>query len=192
MLPTPTPPLREGSSLRQPGYDIPVYKDSFCLPPSHKPPDIPINPLTPEYHLPNTKNVPVDVNEIEPEVNMDFEEAAQQLDKIIHEAYERPGMDYLQESSKLQTHVDGKVIIQWYLPIQADLDKILKIIQGKCIKGYTLAIEVKEIQARYLKSLSINDIYLSLVQNRLPSSKAAIRRPKILAERCLLLDSFIS
>ena len=47
---------------------------------------------------------------------------------------------------------------------------------------------VKEIQAGYLSSSYFKDIYLYLVQNKLPSSKAAIRKVEMLAEKYILLD----
>ena len=42
--------------------------------------------------------------------------------------------------------------IQKFLPKQADIDKILKVIQRKVLKGTHLPVEIKEIQARYLTS----------------------------------------
>ena len=64
--------------------------------------------------------------------------------------------------------------------------KIFKVIQRKALEGIHLPVTVKEIQARYLNSLSVC-LYLYLV----PSLKAAIRRTEILAERYLLPDSLL-
>ena len=50
---------------------------------------------------------------------------------------------------------------------------------------------IKEIQAGYLSSLYFKDIYLYLAHNRLPSKKAAMKRVELLAERYILLDSFL-
>ena len=60
--------------------------------------------------------------------------------------------------------------------------KILKVIQRKVLKGMHLPIKIKEIQAGYLSSPYFKDIYLYLAQNKLPSSKAAIRKVETLAE----------
>ena len=78
-------------------------------------------------------------------------------------------------------------LIQKFLPKQADIDKILKVIQRKVLKGIHLLVEIKEIQARYLNSPHFKDIFLYLSQNKLPSSKAAIRKVEALAERYILL-----
>ena len=67
-------------------------------------------------------------------------------------------------------------LIQKFLPKQIDIDKILKVIQRKVLKGTHLAVEIKEIQVRYLNSSHFKDIYLYLSQNKLPTSKAAIRK----------------
>ena len=72
-----------------------------------------------------------------------------------------------------------------------DIDKILKVIQRKVLKGTHLPMTVKEIQAGYLNSAYFKDLYLYLTQNKLPSSKNMICKVKVLAERCILLDSLL-
>ena len=49
----------------------------------------------------------------------------------------------------------------------------------------------KEIQAGYLSSLHFKDIYLYSSKNKLPSSKAAIKKVEALAEKYILLDSLL-
>ena len=71
------------------------------------------------------------------------------------------------------------------------MDKILKVMQWKVLKGTHLPVEIKEIQAGYLNSSHFKDIYLYLAQNKLPTSKVAIRKIEMLAERYILLDSLL-
>ena len=52
-------------------------------------------------------------------------------------------------------------------------------------------MEIKEIQAGYLCSPYFKDLYLYLSQNKLISSKSAIKKLEVLAERCILLDSLL-
>ena len=73
-------------------------------------------------------------------------------------------------------------LIQNYLPKQTDIDRILKVIDRKVLKGTHLLVGIKEIQARYLNSSHFKDIYLYLSQNKLPTSKAAIRKVEMLGE----------
>ena len=73
-------------------------------------------------------------------------------------------------------------LVQKLFPKQADIDKILKVIQWKVLKGTYLSVMIKEIQAGYWISSYFKDIYLYLAQNKLPSSKTAIRKIEALAE----------
>ena len=50
--------------------------------------------------------------------------------------------------------------MQKILPKQTDIDRILKIIQQKVLKGMHLSVTLKEIQAGYLSSSFLKDIYL--------------------------------
>ena len=59
------------------------------------------------------------------------------------------------------------------------------------LKGTQLPIKIKEIQAGYLCSPYFKDLSLYLVQNKLPSSKPAIRKIETLAERYVMLDSLL-
>ena len=87
--------------------------------------------------------------------------------------------------------VNTERIVQKYIPKQTDIDKILKVIQRKVLKGTHLPITIKEIQAGYLNSPYFKDLYLYLSQNSLPSSKGTMCKIEILSERYILLDSFL-
>ena len=50
---------------------------------------------------------------------------------------------------------------------------------------------IQDIQAGYLISPYFKDIHLLLAQNKLPSSKTAIRKIEALAEKYILLDSLL-
>ena len=67
-------------------------------------------------------------------------------------------------------------LVHKFLPKQTDIDKILEAIHRKVLKGTHLPVEVKEIQAGYLHSLYFKDLYQYLLQNRLLSSKSAIKK----------------
>ena len=65
------------------------------------------------------------------------------------------------------------------------------MIQRKVLKVTQLPVEVKEMQAGYFSSPYFKDIYLYLAQNKLPTSKAAIRKVETLGEKYILLDSLL-
>ena len=94
-------------------------------------------------------------------------------------------------SSRSEENAQKENFVHKYLPKQLDIDKILEIIQRKVLKGTHLPIKIKEIQAGYLYSSYFKDLYLYLSQNKLPSSKPAIRKIETLAEKYVMLDSFI-
>ena len=121
----------------------------------------------------------------------DIEENLPFQENIISEIYERPDKTYFQEPIELKDLIDTKNSIQWFLPKQTDIDKILEIIRKKVLKGTPLPLTIKEVQAGYLNSLYFKDIYQYLAQNRLLSKKAAIKRVEILAEKYILLDSLL-
>ena len=158
--------------------------------PTYKPPTKPIRSNMPRsqessqssQRSPSTEN-------IDPDINFDFEESSPFQEDIISEAYHRPDKSFLQEPKELNDLVNTGNFIQMFLPKQADIDKILKGIQIKALKGTHLLVEIKEIQSRYLISSYFKDIYLYLAQNKLPTSKAA--KVKTFADRCILLDSLL-
>ena len=79
--------------------------------------------------------------------------------------------------------IDTNNIVQQFLPKQTDIDKILEVIRKKVLKGTYLPLTIKEIQAGYLSSLYLKDIYLYLAHNRLPIEKAAMKRVELPAEK---------
>ena len=81
--------------------------------------------------------------------------------------------------------------MQKCLTKQIDIDKLLKIVPRKALKGTYLPVTVRKIQAGYLVSLHFKDIYLYLAQNKLPNMKTAIQKVEMLVERYILLDSLL-
>ena len=102
---------------------------------------------------------------------MDIEENSPFQENIISENYERPNKSYFHEPTGLTDLIDTKNIIQRFLPKQTDIDQILEMIKKNVLKGTHLPLMIKEVQAGYLNSLYLKDIYLYLAQNRLPSNE---------------------
>ena len=75
---------------------------------------------------------------------MDFEENSTYQEGVISEMYQRPDRSYFQEPPELESHMSTYKLVQRCLPKQNDIDKILKIIQRKVLKGTHLAVTVKE------------------------------------------------
>ena len=143
-------------------------------------------PKLPERLTQNEKQTNL---ELDLEINRDIEENLPYQEGIISEIYQKPHKSQLVDPPELTDLINTERIVQKYLPKQADIDKILKVIQRKVLKGTHLPITIKEIQAGYLNSPYFKDIYLYLSQNKLPSSKSIMRKIEALSEKYILLDS---
>ena len=109
----------------------------------------------------------------------------------MSKTFQRLDKSFFQEPRELGDLINKGNLIHKYLPKQADIDKILELIQRKVLKGTHLPVKIKEIQAGYLHSSYFKDLYLYLSQNKLHSSKLAIKRIEALAEKYILLDSLL-
>ena len=139
--------------------------------PTYRPPPKPIR-----SNMPKSQESSHSPDNTSSDNSFDFEENSPFQEGVISEAYQRLGKSFFQEPRELNDLINTGNLIQKFLPKQADIDKILKVIQRKVLKGTHLPVEIKEIQVGYLGSPYFKDIYLYLVQNKLPTSKVAIGR----------------
>ena len=100
----------------------------------------------------------------------------------MSETFQRPVKSFFQEPKDIGDFINKGNLIQKILPKQTDIDKILKVIQRKVLKRTHLLVDIKEIHAVYLHSSYFKDIFLYLSQNKLLSSKAAIKKVEALSE----------
>ena len=156
---------------------IPMYLNQISNP----------TPKLPERVTQNDRQADL---QLDLEINRDFKENLQYQEGIISEIYQRPHKSQLVDPPELADLVNTERIVQKYLPKQADIDKILKVIQRKVLKG-TPPITIKEIQAGYLNSPHFKDLYLYLSQNKLPSSKGSMHKIELLSEKYILLNSLL-
>ena len=155
-------------------------------------PDVPLHP-DPLLRAPKQQTIEQNAQEIDPNpnINLDFEENSTFQEGIMSETFQRPDKSFFQNPKELGDLITKEKLVHRFLPKQTDIDKILEVIQRKVPKGTHLPVEVKEIQAGYLHSPYFKDLYLYLLQNRLPSSKSAMRKLETLSEKYVLLDSLL-
>ena len=91
--------------------EIPIYPDPVYR--------FPLKPVK----LPIPK-IPRSLSDIDPEINMDFEENSHFQEGVISETYLMPDESYLQELQKLESLINIGRLVQKFLPKQADIDKI--------------------------------------------------------------------
>ena len=74
------------------------------------------------------------IDSLKQDISLDFEENSPYQEGVISEIYQRPEKSYFEEPPALQSQVDMSNLVQILLPKQADLDKILNIVQRKVLK----------------------------------------------------------
>ena len=157
----------------------PPYHDPYSRPPL-RPPDVT-----------NSIDSQKDLLDNDLDRKVDTEENSLFWEGIISETYERLDTSYVQEPYELTDLIDSTKLIQKFLPKLMDIDKIQDIIKRKVLKGTHLPLTIKEIQAGYLSSPYFSDLYLFLLQNRLPRKRSSVRKVEMLAGKFVLLDSLI-
>ena len=98
--------------------EIPCYPDLIYRSPSRPPENL---------QLPRIESKA----DTSPKIDMEFEENSLYQEGIISETYQRPDKSYFQEPQELENLVNMGRLVQRFCPKQADIDKILKIIQQK-------------------------------------------------------------
>ena len=130
--------------IQEINIDIPFYPD-----PTYRPPPKALRILMSE----SPENI-----DISPELNNDLEENSPFQEGVISEIYQSPDKSFFQEPQELEGLVNTGRLVQKFLPKQADIDKILTIIQRKVLKGTCVPVTIKKIQAEYLVSHYFKDI----------------------------------
>ena len=84
------------------------------------------------------------VENINPDINLDFEENSPFQEGIISEAFQRLDKSFFQKPKELNDLINRGNLIKMFLPKQTDIDKILKVIQRKVLKGTLLPVEIRD------------------------------------------------
>ena len=137
---------------------------------------------------PQSSQSSTSIGGISPNINLEFKENSPFQEGVISETFQRLDKSFFQEPKEFGDLIN-KGNLFTFLPTQTDIDKILKVIHRKVLKGTHLPVEIKEIQAGYLHNSYFKDTHLYLSQNKLLSSIVVIRRIEALAEKYSLLDS---
>ena len=78
-----------------------------------------------------------------------------------------------------------------FLPKQGDIDRLIDKINKKVLRDTNLCVDLRDLKAAYLTSPHFRDIYLYLLQNRMPLGKGAAKRLDQNARNCLILDGLL-
>ena len=95
--------------------------------PNYSPPPKPIRSNVPRSQ--ESSQSSSSVENIDLDINLDFEEG------VISEFFQRLDKSFFQDPIELNVLINTGNLIQKFLPKQADIDKILKVIQRKVLKA---------------------------------------------------------
>ena len=115
--------------------------------PNYRPPNKPIrsNMSRSQESLQSSSSV----ENINPDIKLDFKEISPFQEGVISEMFQTLDKTFFQDPKEFNDLINIGNLVQKFLPKQADVDRILKVIQRKVLKGMHLLVEIKEIQARY-------------------------------------------
>ena len=156
-------------------------------------PDVPFHPdplLRPPKQEPIKQNIPQniqEINPINPNINLDFEENSPFQEGIMSETFQRPDKSFYQNPKELGDLINKENLIHKCLPKQTHVDKILEVIQRKVLKGTHLPVEIKEIQVGYLCSPYFKDLYQYLLQNKTPLFKISYQKIRNISRKICLI-----
>ena len=104
----------------------------FYTDPTYRPPPKPVRFPTSE----SPESIDISLK-----LNTDFKEISPFQEGVILETYQKPDKSFLQEPQNLEGLVNTCKLVQKFLPKQADIDKILKIIQRKVLKVHICLLQ---------------------------------------------------
>ena len=76
-----------------------------------------------------------------------------------------------------------------FLPKQGEIDRLLKQIEKKVLRDINISNELKDLKAAYIDSPHFRDMYLNLIQGKVPLNKAAARRMENSVRDYMTLDT---
>ena len=91
----------------------------------------------------------------------------------------------------LESLLDKAKMACKFLPKQGDIDRLIAKINKKVLRDTNLCVDLRDLKAAYLTSLHFRDIYLYLLQNRMPLGKGASKRLDQNARNYLILDGLL-
>ena len=76
----------------------------------------------------------------------------------------------------LESLLDRAKMAYKFPPKQGDIDRLIAKINKKVLRDTNLCVDLRDLKAAYLTSPHFGDIYLYLLQNRMPLGKGAAKR----------------
>ena len=113
--------------------DVPLHPG-----PMYRPPPNPIRSNMPRSQESSQSSSCIE--NINPDINLDFEEHSPFQEGVISETFQRLDKKFFQDPKEFSNFINTGNLIQKFLPKQAGIDKKLKVIQRKVLKGTHLPV----------------------------------------------------
>ena len=94
---------------------------------------------------PQSSQSSTSIEAINSNINFDFKENSSFQEGVMSKTFQRPDKSFLQEPKELGDLINKGNLVHKYLPKQTDIDKILKVIQRKVLKGTHLPVGIKKV-----------------------------------------------
>ena len=94
-------------------------------------------------------------------------------------------------SPPLESLLDKAKMAYKFLPKQGDIDRLIAKINKKVLRDTNLCVDLRNLKAAYLTSPHFRDIYLYLLQNRMPLGKGAGKTLDQNARNYLILNGLL-
>ena len=91
----------------------------------------------------------------------------------------------------LESLLDKAKTAYKFLPKQGDIDRLIAKINKKVLRDTNLCVDLRNLKAAYLTNPHFRDIYLYLLQNRLPLGKGVAKRLDQNARNYSILDGLL-
>ena len=91
----------------------------------------------------------------------------------------------------LHEAVDPSKVTHKFLPKQGEIDRLINQINKKVLRDTKLSMNLRDLKAAYLTSPHFRDMYLNLIQNKVPLGKGAAKRLEQNARNYMILDGLL-
>ena len=97
-------------------------------------------------------------------------------DKEVEAVFKALELDDILLPPVLGDQITDSTLMHRYLPKHADIDRIVEQISRKYLTKLQLPCSIRDMQAAYLSSPHLRDIYLSVGMNKMPSKARSARK----------------
>ena len=112
-------------------------------------------------------------------------------DALVEIEYRRPDNNDFKIPPSLEKQIEQGRLARDDLPKQIDIDRVMRRINRKVLRQTHLPLTLRDLQAAYLESPQLRDIYVYLSQNKCPKSRKSAKSVVRMAQDYMLLDGLL-